>query len=177
MRRPNCASVNYPKNLIKEVSVMSGKTKVVITDSQKTVKVPKGIRMIVRRSCIAALQSENVGDPGIVEVVFSDNESIRKLKRKYHGKDAEAGAMWLPDDTGVKYGTIVISMEKAQELADFYGCSLQKEVCYLTVHELLYLISHKKRQKHNKAEMQEKKETVMYQLGLPLSSAYTLNRV
>ena len=29
---------------------MSDKTKVVITDDQKSVKVPKGIRMIVRRS-------------------------------------------------------------------------------------------------------------------------------
>lgn len=154
----------------------SGKTKVVITDNQKTVKVPKGIRMIVRRSCIAALQSENVEAPGVVEVVFSDNESIKELKKKYHGKEIEAGGMWLPEEKDDKYGTIVISMEKAQELAELYDCSLQKEVCYLTVHEALNLIEHNKNEASSKAEMREKKETVMYRLGLPLSSAYTLNR-
>ena len=159
---------------LKEVLVMSDKTKVVITDDQKSVKVPKGIRMIVRRSCLAALQMENIGGPCIIKVTFTDNARIRELKQRYEGKNIEAGAMWLPEPEDGVFGTIVISMEKALELAKFYDCSLQKEICYLTVHEALHLIEHKKQSKQNKLKMQEKKETVMYQLGLPLTSRYAI---
>ena len=123
---------------------MSDKTKVVITDDQKSVKVPKGIRMIVRRSCLAALQTENIGSPCIIKVTFTDNAKMRELKQRYAGKDIEAGAMWLPEPEDGVFGTIFISVEKAQELAKFYDCSLQKEICYLTVHEALHLIEHKK---------------------------------
>ena len=83
--------------------------------------------------------------------------------------------MWLPEPEDGVFGTIVISMEKALELAKFYDCSLQKEVCYLTVHEALHLIEQKKQSKQNKLKMQEKKETVMYQLGLPLTSRYAIS--
>lgn len=155
---------------------MSDKTKVVITDDQKSVKVPKGIRMIVRRSCLAALQMENIGGPCIINVTFTDNAKIKELKKRYLGKNIEAGAMWLPDSGDNVLGTIFISMEKAQELAELYDCSLQKEVCYLTVHEALHLIEHKKQSKQSKTKMQEKKETVMYQLGLPLTSSYAISQ-
>lgn len=156
---------------------MSDKTKVVITDEQKSVKVPKGIRMIVRRSCLAALQAENIGSPCVINVTFTDNAKIRELKRRYEGKDKEAGAMWLPEPEDGVFGAIVISIEKAQEFAEFYGCSLQKEICYLTVHEILHLIEHKKQSKLNKRSIQEKKETVMFQLGLPLTAGYAISRI
>jgi probable rRNA maturation factor len=154
---------------------MSDKTKVVITDEQKTVKVPKGIRMIVRRSCLAALQMENIGSPCVINVTFTDNAKMRELKKRYTGEGSEAGAMWLPETDDGVFGTIVISLEKAQELARFYDCSFQKEICYLTVHETLRLIEHKKQSGFGKLEMQEKMETIMYQMGLPLSSGYELN--
>ena len=103
---------------------MSDKIKIVISDEQKSVKVPKGIRMIVRRSCLAALQMENVGGPCVINVTFTDNAKIRELKQRYTGRGVEAGAMWLPESGGEALGTIYISMEKAQELSKFYDCSL-----------------------------------------------------
>lgn len=156
---------------------MSDKIKIVISDEQKSVKVPKGIRMIVRRSCLAALQMENVIGPCVINVTFTDNAKIKELKQRYTGKGVEAGAMWLPESGGDVFGEIFISMEKAQELADFYDCSLQKEVCYLTVHEALHLIEQKKHSKTSELKIQEKKETVMYRLGLPLSSGYELSEI
>ena len=154
---------------------MSDKIKIVISDEQKSVKVPKGIRMIVRRSCLAALQMEDVSGPCVINVTFTDNAKIKELKQRYTGKGVEAGAMWLPEPDGDVFGEILISMEKGQELADFYDCSLQKEVCYLTVHEALHMIEHKKQSKNSELRIQEKKETVMYRLGLPLSSGYALS--
>ena len=83
--------------------------------------------------------------------------------------------MWLPESGGEALGTIYISMEKAQELSEFYDCSLQKEICYLTVHEALHMIDNKKHTENSELKIQEKKETVMYQLGLPLSAGYALS--
>ena len=154
---------------------MSDKIKIVISDEQKSVKVPKGIRMIVRRSCLAALQMENIGGPCVINVTFTDNAKIKELKQKRTGKGVEAGAVWMPESGGEAMGTIYISMEKAQELAEFYDCSLQKEVCYLTVHEALHMIESQKHSQNSELKIQEKKETVMYQLGLPLSAGYALS--
>ena len=105
---------------------MSDKTKVVITDDQKSVKVPKGIRMIVRRSCLAALQMENIGSPCIINVTFTDNAKMRELKQRYEGKDIEAGAMWLPEPEDGVFGTIIISVERHRSLHSFMAVHCKK---------------------------------------------------
>lgn len=159
------------------------KIRVIITNNQKKVKIPTGLRMLVRRCCHAVLQLEEF--PGIAEisVTFVDNEEIHKLNKQYRDKDmptdvlsfvmSENGAYDIDPKTGAQIlGDVVISMEKAVEQAERYGHSLQREVGYLTAHSVLHLLGYDHMENMERIRMREKEEKVMSQLGLPASSSY-----
>ena len=47
--------------------------KVLITNSQKAVKVPSGLRILIRRACNAVLEYEHFDRPAEISVTFVDN--------------------------------------------------------------------------------------------------------
>ena len=58
------------------------KVKVEITNNQKKVKIPTGIRLLIRRCCHAVLELEGFTDDAEVSVSFVDNEQIRKINNE-----------------------------------------------------------------------------------------------
>ena len=60
-----------------------GKIRVIITNNQKAVKVPTGVRMLIRRCCHAVLRMEKFEDSAEISVTFVDNEQIRELNAQY----------------------------------------------------------------------------------------------
>ena len=65
------------------------KIRVIITNSQKEVKIPTGMRMLVRRCCNAVLRMEKFPYSAEISVTFVDNHEIRKLNAEYRNKDIE----------------------------------------------------------------------------------------
>ena len=164
---------------------MADKIKVVITNKQKAVKIPTGIRMLVRRCCNAVLKLENFEGPAEISVTFTDNAGIRELNKQYRDKDIDTDVLSFPMgengvydidmETGAKIlGDVVISMEKARDQAERFGHSFQREVGYLTAHSVLHLLGYDHIDNLEKVRMREKEELVMEQLGLPASSSYIL---
>ena len=158
------------------------KIRVVITNKQKTVKIPTGIRMLVRRCCNAVLQLEKFEGPAEISVTFTDNKGIKELNKQYRNKDIETDVLSFPMgengvydtdmETGAKIlGDVVISMEKARDQAELFGHSLQREVGYLTAHSVLHLLGYDHMENLEKVRMREKEELIMEQLGLPASSS------
>ena len=47
--------------------------KVLITNDQNVVKVPSGLRILIRRSCNAVLDFEHFDGPAEISVTFVDN--------------------------------------------------------------------------------------------------------
>ena len=97
------------------------KIRVVIDNKQKNVKIPTGLRMLVRRCCNAVLRMENFPGPAEISVTFVNNEQIHELNRQYRDKDMPTDVLSFPmgengeydvnHDTGAKIlGDIVISM-------------------------------------------------------------------
>ncbi|MBR1481998.1 MAG: rRNA maturation RNase YbeY [Ruminococcus sp.] len=165
---------------------MADKIKVIITNKQKAVKIPTGIRMLVRRCCNAVLKLENFEGPAEISVTFTDNAGIRELNKQYRDKDIDTDVLSFPMgengvydidmETGAKIlGDVVISMEKARDQAERFGHSFQREVGYLTAHSVLHLLGYDHIDNLEKVRMREKEELVMEQLGLPASSSYILN--
>ncbi|MEE0931384.1 MAG: rRNA maturation RNase YbeY [Acutalibacteraceae bacterium] len=159
------------------------KLRVIITNNQKKVKIPTGLRMLVRRCCHAVLQLENLGGIAEISVTFVDNEEIHKLNKQYRNKDmptdvlsfvmGENGTYDIDPKTGAQIlGDVVISMEKAVEQAELYGHSLQREVGYLTAHSVLHLLGYDHEDNMERVRMREKEERVMSLLGLPASTSY-----
>lgn len=161
------------------------KIRVIITNNQKTVKIPTGIRMLVRRCCHAVLRLENFQGSAEISVTFTDNEQIRKLNKQYRDKDSATDVLSFPMGENGEYdinmetgaqilGDVVISMEKAVEQANAFGHSLQREVGYLTAHSVLHLLGYDHIDNMDRVRMREKEELVMEQLGLPASSSYII---
>ena len=163
--------------------------KVLITNQQKKVKIPSGLRILIRRSCNAVLEFEGFEQPAEISVTFVDNAEIQTLNAQYRGKDMPTDVLSFPlgedgkydvdQDTGAcLLGDIVISMEKAMEQAELYGNPLQREVAFLTVHSMLHLLGYDHEQGGLAAvKMREKEEAVLIQLGLPRTVSYTADQI
>lgn len=162
------------------------KIRVIIHNNQKEVKIPTGLRMLVRRCCNAVLRLEEFDSPAEISVTFVDNKQIHELNKQYRQKDAPTDVLSFPmgengvydinHDTGAKIlGDIVLSMEKAVEQADRFDHSLDREVGYLTAHSVLHLLGYDHEKGGiDRVRMREKEEQVMTQLGLPSSSSYVM---
>ena len=162
------------------MAMTNDKVRVTITDRQKKVKIPSGLRMLIRRACIAVLREEKFQGDAEVSVTFVDNDQIRRLNAKFRGKDSatdvlsfpmgENGEYDLNPSTGAKLlGDVVLSMEKAAEQAQEYEHSFEREVCYLTVHSMLHLLGYDHMNIEEKAVMRMKEEIVMSKIGLGLN--------
>ena len=64
-------------------------------------------------------------------------------------------------------GDVVISLPRAVEQAADYGHSLEREVCYLTVHGVLHLLGHDHETEAGASRMRGIEESVMDRIGLP----------
>ena len=158
--------------------------KVLITNSQKAVKVPSGLRILIRRACNAVLEYEHFTAPAEISVTFVDNAAIAELNNQYRNKPMPTDVLSFPlgengvydtdENNGCKMlGDIVISMERAQEQATLYGHPLQREVAFLTVHSMLHLLGYD----HvngglEKTIMREKEEEALGRLGLTRDNTY-----
>lgn len=163
------------------------RVKVIITNAQKNVKVPTGIRMLIRRCCTAVLTYEQFQGSAEVSVKFVNDEEIQNLNKTFRNIDRSTDVLSFPlgengvydvnPSTGAKMlGDIVISMEHAVDQADRYGHSLQREIGFLTVHSMLHLLGYD----HEgggieSVRMREKEETVLTQLGLKRNSSYYMD--
>ena len=159
------------------MAMANDKVRVIITDGQKKVRIPTGLRMLVRRACIAVLREEKFEGNAEVCVTFIDNEEIHRLNKEFREKDSATDVLSFPlgengiydvnPDTGAKQlGDVVISLERAEEQAAEFGHSLQREVCYLTVHSMLHLLGYDHMEPDEKAVMRKKEESVMSLIGL-----------
>ena len=159
--------------------------KVLITNSQKAVKVPSGLRILIRRACNAVLEYEHFDRPAEISVTFVDNAAIAELNNQYRNKPmptdvlsfplGENGVYDVDENNGCKMlGDIVISMERAQEQANLYGHPLQREVAFLTVHSMLHLLGYDHETSPlEERKMREKEEEVLGELGISREATFT----
>ncbi len=162
--------------------------RVIIVDRQKEIKIPTGIRMLIRRCCNAVLRMEEFKGSAEVSVTLVDNPYIQDLNKQYRNKDVPTDVLSFPMGKDGKYdinqetgaqilGDIVISMEKVMDQSKIYGHTMQREIAYLVAHGMLHILGYDHENNGmEKVRMREKEEKVMDQLGLPCTLAYVLNR-
>ncbi len=166
---------------------MNGKIKVIIKNDQNAVKVPTGVRMLIRRSCNAVLTNEGFPGDAEISVTIVDDEKIQELNRQYRNIDRSTDVLSFPlgengvydinYDTGAKMlGDIVISIEHAFAQAERFGHSLQREIGFLTVHSLLHLLGYDHEGGGLEAvRMREKEEESLTQMGLKRNGSYYID--
>ena len=160
------------------------KTRVVIVNRQKEVKIPTGIRMLIRRCCNSVLKMEEFQGSVEVSVTMVDNSYIQGLNKQYRNKDVPTDVLSFPMTKGDKYeidpdtgaqilGDIVISMEKVLEQSEVYGHSFRREVAYLVAHGMLHLLGYDHEKGGiEKRRMREKEDQVLDSLGFSNAVSY-----
>lgn len=160
------------------------KLKVLIRNNQHEVKIPVGLRLLVRKCCQAVLASENFEKDAEVSVSFVDNEEIHRLNKIYRNKDASTDVLSFPlgengnydinQETGASLlGDVVISMETAVKQAHIYGHSLEREVGFLTVHSMLHLLGYDHETSAlEAAKMHEKEEIILESIGISREATF-----
>ena len=118
------------------------------------------------------------------ELSFADEAEIRELNREYRGVDAvtdvlsfpaleakEGKVVWSDFDrnpgTGkLMLGDVVICRKRAEEQAEEYGHSLEREIGYLELHSLLHLVGFDHMEEGERAVMRREEERILAKLGL-----------
>lgn len=166
---------------------MTDKVKVIISKSSKDVKVPTGVRLLVRRCCHAVLINEGFEGSAEISVKFVSDDEIHELNREYRNVDratdvlsfplGENGVYDINNDTGAKMlGDIVISIDHAVMQAEQYGHTLEREIGFLTVHSMLHLLGYDHENGGLEAvRMREREETTLTQLGLKRNESYYMD--
>ncbi len=160
------------------------KAKVLIHNNQKDIKVPVGIRLLIRRSCTAVLTYENFPGNAEVSVSFVNDKQIHELNSKYRNMDKPTDVLSFPLGDGGNYdknpetgdcllGDIVISLETAERQADIYNHSLEREIGFLTVHSMFHLLGYDHETSSMEALiMREKEEAVLNALGISRNTTF-----
>jgi probable rRNA maturation factor len=166
---------------------MKEKIKVRISNEQKEIKIPTGVRLLVRRCCNAVLTFENFSEPAEISVSFVDDEEIHQLNKLHRNVDRSTDVLSFPlgengvydkdPGTGMCYlGDIVISVPTAVRQAHTYGHTLQREIGFLTVHSMLHLLGYDHVNGGIEAvHMREKEERVLTELGLKRNESYYMD--
>ncbi len=166
---------------------MKEKIKVIIANDQKAVKIPTGVRLLVRRCCNAVLTYEGFSEPAEISVTFVDDERIHELNKMHRDVDRSTDVLSFPlgedgiydknpENGACLLGDIVISVETAVRQAYTYGHSLQREIGFLTVHSMLHLLGYDHVNGGIEAvHMREKEERVLTELGLKRNESYYMD--
>lgn len=155
--------------------------KVNITVKQKSIKLPTGTKLLIRKACTATLEFEDFPHPAEIDVSIVNDDAIKEINSKFRNIDSSTDVLSFPlgengeydtnPETGAKMlGDVVISADTAFRQAELYGHGIEREIAYLTVHSVLHLLGYD----HvngglEKTVMREKEEVVLEALGLAIN--------
>ena len=138
----------------------------------------------VRTVIAAALEAEGMELPCEVNVLFTDDEGIHQINLDMRGVDRPTDVLSFPmfdlqpgehpgeEDadpaTGlIPLGDMCISLERTKAQAEEFGHSVEREICYLTVHSVLHLLGYDHLDEGPmKAQMREREEAILASLGI-----------
>ena len=139
---------------------------------------------LIRKTVRKVLELEGVDFPCEVDVMLTDDSGIHEINLDMRGVDRPTDVLSFPtfdltpgqlpgeEDadpaTGlVPLGDMCISLERAEAQAAEFGHSVQRELCYLTVHSVLHLLGYDHLDEGPmKAQMREREEAILGALGI-----------
>lgn len=145
---------------------MASNLKVIIDNAQAKIKIPSGTRMLVRRSCHAALQYENYDSKAEIFVEFADNEILRSYEENRSSNFEAPEVISVPSaEDGENLGKIVISVERITELTRVYNQPFEMGIVFASVHGVLNLLGQYYTDQQSKQEQMLKEAAILTQLG------------
>ena len=146
--------------------------------------VGDGKKAFIRRVIRTALAMQGVDFPCEIDVLMTSDAGIHQINRDMRQVDRPTDVLSFPEfelmagelpdvedaDPGtglVPLGDMVISVERVAAQAREYGHSNRRELAYLVVHSVLHLLGYDHLDEGvMKAQMREREEVIMGELGL-----------
>ena len=136
----------------------------------------------------AVLDSENCPYECEVDVLLTDNGSIREINREERQIDAptdvlsfplvafekpsdfdrleEDLSLFHPESGELMLGDMVISVDKVFSQAEEYGHSVRRELAFLAAHSTFHLLGYDHETDEERLVMEEKQEALLQELGI-----------
>ena len=113
----------------------------------------------VEQLCISVLTNEG-HDSGEVTFIFTDDESLRGLKKQFFDMDVYTDVITfnLEDEGDPLEGEIYISWDRVKENAQTLKVDVDEELQRMVVHSSLHLVGYEDETSDTKAEMTQLEE-------------------
>lgn len=127
----------------------------------------------VDKLCKYAFKKLNIDNP-LFNIIIIDNKEIQEINKRYRNKDSvtDVISFAFEESDNIGYdnmrllGEIYISYEKCIEQAKEYGHSVERELCYLSVHGLLHLLGYDHMNESDKKIMRTLEEEILNECGI-----------
>lgn len=156
--------------------------KINIENEQKLMEVTEEMETLLESVVKEALEYEDVQENCEVNILLTDNESIREINKEQRNIDSATDVLSFPYlmiedgeilvseedyyDGYLQIGDIVISIERAREQSEEFGHSFEREVGFLTCHSILHLLGYDHEEESEREVMRQKEEAVLELLSL-----------
>jgi probable rRNA maturation factor len=104
-----------------------------------------------------------------IELILTDNGEIAEINREFRNIDKATDVLSFPSDPfpGAPLGSIVISVDKVDEIASSLGHSVNQELALLFIHGMLHLMGYD--HEVDNGEMRQRESELIEQFHLPKS--------
>lgn len=123
-----------------------------------------------------AKEQENIEEDAELSVTFVDKDEIQEINKMYRDKDKVTDVISFaleedePEITGIEMprvlGDIIICTDVAQEQADSYGHSFERELGFLALHGFLHLLGYDHMNEQDEKQMFGRQDQILNAYGL-----------
>ena len=151
-------------------------------EAEKKLSLP--YEEIIREIVEASLDYEECPYEAEVNVILTDNPSIREINREHrqiddptdvlsfplvdYGRPADfshveeqAEDYFNPETGELMLGDIVISVDKVEEQAEKYGHSQRRELAFLVAHSMLHLCGYDHMEEEERLDMEARQRAIL----------------
>lgn len=144
---------------------------------------------LVNKVIEACLDYEDCPYDAEVNVLFTDDETIKQINHDFRSKDVPTDVLSFPavdydmpgdfsrlEDNVAAYfnpesgelilGDIVISVDRALVQAEEYGHTIEREIAFLTAHSMFHLFGYDHLEEEDAKLMEQKQEDVLSKLQI-----------
>jgi len=104
-----------------------------------------------------------------IELILTDDDEIAQINREFRGIDKATDVLSFPSDPfpNAPLGSIIISVDKVQSVAEELGHTPNDEMTLLFIHGILHLLGYD--HEVDEGEMRERERELVKEFNLPLS--------